>query len=81
MAGNSALRCGADGPSLIDLQIYILTLDETIDYETHSFFMKYCALVILSGIVLLLLGNGWLPLLACVLSVLVLAAFVGRLRR
>ncbi len=55
--------------------------DTTIDYNRHSKFLKYCVLIILSGVVLLFLGEGWTPLIACVLSVIVLAAWVGRMRR
>jgi hypothetical protein len=50
----------------------------SIDYQTHRPFMNYCALVLLSGFILLLLGIGWMPPIASVLGVLRLSAFVGR---
>jgi hypothetical protein len=53
----------------------------SIDYQTHSLFMKYCALVLLSGFILLLLGIGWMPIIASVLGVLGLSAFVCRYLR
>ena len=53
----------------------------TIEYETHSMFVNFCTVVLLSGFVLFLLGEGWIPVITSVLAVIVLAAWVGRLRR
>ena len=52
-----------------------------LDYDTHLLFCRYCALVLVTGFALMLLGHGLQPLIASVLTVLVLAALVGRFRR
>jgi hypothetical protein len=52
-----------------------------IDYETHLLFIKLFALILLTGFLLLLLGEGWMPLVGCVLAVLVISACFGRMRR
>jgi hypothetical protein len=39
--------------------------------------MKYCAVLRLSGFLLLLLGECWMRRIGCILAVMVLSTFVG----
>ena len=49
--------------------------------DANAFLLQYAGYLIFAGIACWVLGEGVLPLVACVVAILFLAGIVGRMRR